>query len=115
MEFSNGPIEPRAPMKPRAERFPIQTALRFRVSGVTEWIEGKTINISSTGILFSTPTTMQPDTMLEMQIIFPPEITGGNPANVICTGPIVRTVPAASANSHGTQAAAILRYRLTHD
>ncbi len=115
MEQSNDTAQPRKPLKPRAERFPIQTALRIRESGSTEWIEGTTVNISSTGILFSAPTTLPLDTMLEMAIIFPAEITGGTSANVICSGPIVRTAPADSPNSPGAQAAAILSYHFTHE
>ncbi len=112
----NSPEDPEtqpANLKPRARRFPIETPVRYRESGRTEWNEGTTINISSSGVLFRCAAALEPKKMLEMQIVFPAEITGGDPANVVCTGPVVRAVPASSADSLPSQAAAILHYRFT--
>ncbi len=103
-----------AGLKPRAQRFPIVTPLLYRESGRPDWNEGTTINISSSGILFSCTSTLQPSTMLEMQIIFPSEITGGIPASVTCVGPVIRTVPQSSPDSLPAQATAILHYRFAH-
>jgi len=101
--------------KPRAERFPIQAQMRFREKGEPGWNEGTTLNISCTGILFRTPRALHPNTVIEMQILFPTEITGGIPANVLCWGPIVRSQAPAGLNQDPAQAAAILSYRFTHD
>ena len=98
-------------LKPRAQRFPIQTPLRYRESGASDWIDSRTINISRSGLLFHAPVALAPKTMLEMQILFPSEITGGSPANVVCLGPVVRTEPSAVPDVHPSLAAAIMQYR----
>lgn len=102
-------------MQPRAQRFPIQTPLRYRPRGGTGWIESRTINISRSGLLFHAPDALDPKTVLEMQILFPTEITGGNPANVVCWGPVVRTEPPMPPETHPAVAAAIVQYRFTRD
>jgi hypothetical protein len=114
-ELSCAPGGQQGPQKPRAERFPIQTQMRFREKGEPGWNEGTTLNISRSGILFRTPRALQPNTVIEMQILFPAEITGGIPANVLAWGPIVRAQAPAGPNQDPAQAAAILSYRFTHD
>ncbi len=109
-----GPDPQPSNLKPRAQRFPIETPLRYRESGRAEWNEGTTINISSSGVLFRCAAVLEPKTMLEMQIVFPSEITGGVPANVVCVGPVIRSVPVSSPDSLPSQAAAIVHYRFTH-
>lgn len=78
-------------VKLRAQRFPIRTALRYRRRGETAWSEGTTVNISRTGVLFRTEEKMEPETVLEMQIVFPSGITAGATTHVICWGPVIRT------------------------
>jgi hypothetical protein len=102
-------------LQPRAQRFPIQTPLRYLASGATDWVESRTINISRSGLLFHAAETLDLNTVLAMQILFPAEITGGNPANVICLGPVVRTESLLAPGSPGVVAAAIVKYRFTHD
>ena len=101
--------------RPRAQRFPIQTPLRYRARGATDWIESRTINISRSGLLFHAAETLDLKTVLAMQILFPTEITGGNPANVICLGSVARTESLLAPESPGVMAAAIVGYRFTHD
>ena len=102
-------------LRPRAQRFPIQTPLRYRASGATDWIEGRTINISRSGLLFHAAEALDLKTVLAIQILFPAEITGGSSANVMCLGPVVRTESIFSPESPGVMAAAIVGYRFTHD
>jgi hypothetical protein len=92
----------------RAERFLIEAALRYRASGDDAWHEGKTLNISRTGVLFKTSKGLHAKTMLEMRIVFPAEIYGGTPADLVCWGPIVRIQ---QSDASSVIAAAILRYR----
>jgi hypothetical protein len=99
----------------RAPRFAIQMPLRFRASGATEWHEGKSINVSRTGILFQSDIDLLPNTLLEMQLILPPEIVGKANVNVLCWGPVVRMVVPISAKEQTTSAAVILRYRFASD
>jgi hypothetical protein len=95
----------------RAPRFTIQMPLRFRESGAPEWHEGKSINISRTGILFQSDTDLPPNTLLEMKIMLPPEIVGKANVNVRCWGPVVRMIVPDSEQGQTTSAAVILRYR----
>jgi hypothetical protein len=99
----------------RAPRFAIQMPLRFRESGATEWHEGKSVNVSRTGILFQSGIDLLPNALLEMQILLPPEIVGKANVNVRCWGPVVRMVVPNSAKEQTTTAAVILRYRFTND
>jgi hypothetical protein len=104
------PVYPR-----RATRFPIQTSVYYRESGEIAWHKGTTVNISRSGVLFQAEGDLVPQTMLEMRIVFPFEITGDVSANVICWGPVVRNAQLASVEGQASLAAAILRYRFLHD
>ena len=97
-------------LQPRASRFAIHTPVRYREAGAAAWHEGKSVNISRTGILFHAGQRLEPKTMLEMRIIFPPELTGKHVANVVCWGPVIRIEEPADASLSGI-AAAIVRYR----
>ena len=99
----------------RPGRFPIQTPLHYRKSGELEWHRGTTINISRSGVLFRADHDLEPETVLEMRIVFPAEVTGEAPARVLCWGPVVRKEPPADAGSRPALAAAIVRYRFSHD
>ena len=112
---SNGAPLPPVSLKPRAQRFPIQTPVRYRESGQTAWSEGVTVNISRSGVLFRAPEVPEPKTVLEMQILLPAEVTGGMAANVVCLGPVVRAEPPLTSEDRPAVAAAILQYRFTHD
>jgi hypothetical protein len=84
-------------LKPRAQRFPIRVPLEYRTSGETAWTVGKTINISCTGVLFSSPKGVEPETSLAMKIRFPAKLTGSSPVNLVCYGHVVRKDPSQSA------------------
>jgi hypothetical protein len=98
-------------LQPRAPRFPIQTPLLYRRSGGEDWIESRTINISRSGLLFRANDTFELKTTIEMQILFPTEITGGIPANVICWGTVVRTERPSPPEKRPAMAATIVQYR----
>jgi hypothetical protein len=99
----------------RAPRYAIQTAIRFRESGTADWHEGKTVNISRTGILFESDLNLAPRTLLEMQIILPNQIADETQANVLCWGPVVRLASIIEETGNSELAAAILRYRFGHE
>jgi hypothetical protein len=54
-------------------------------------------------------------TLLELRILFPADIAGENPANVICWGPVVRTKPPKFHDRQPELAVSILRYRFTRE
>ena len=72
----------------RARRFPLTLPIRCRRPGEEGWMEGVTINISSSGVLFRTREPLDVDTQVEMRIVL-----GESPAQageLQCDGHIVR-------------------------
>lgn len=113
--MQNNPGQEHGSYRPRAERFPIRTSLRYRESGESAWSEGTTLNISRSGVFFRAEREVDPKTVLEMRIQFPAEVVGEAPANVLCWGPVVRTVPPESPHGLPAVAVEILRYRFARD
>lgn len=100
--------------KPRPPRFPIRTVFRYRESGASLWRRGMTIDISRSGVLFCAEYGLPPKTVLEMQIAFPPEMTGNVGARILCCGPVVRSMPGTQASAQPCIAAAFFNYRFAH-
>jgi hypothetical protein len=99
---------------PRAERFAIETTIRYRNVGQNAWYQGKTENISGSGVLFRVKDLVAPKTRVEM--IFPLLIKGSGAcgANVRCIGRIVRKVPPVGPKGETGLAATIEEYLLLH-
>lgn len=95
----------------RAQRFAIQTSLRYRVSGQMNWYEGRTENISRSGVLFRGEHLVEPNTPVEMRFVLPAEISDRVSAEVTCRGYIVRKVLPSGTETFPALAAAILAYR----
>jgi hypothetical protein len=75
----------------RAQRFPLHIPIQYRRSDPSAWHESKTVNISRTGILFTTDQVLAPHTALEIQVRFP------TAAVLSCQGSVVRTPESACA------------------
>jgi hypothetical protein len=73
----------------RAFRFGLRLPLRYRSKAGTQWREGRTENISRSGVLFRTDDVLDVDTRLEMNFVLP---VGSNPPLIVCRGHVVRTV-----------------------
>jgi hypothetical protein len=97
---------------PRAPRFEIRIPLKYRPSGATDWREGRTENISRSGVLFRTDHLMPLQTPIEFLMALPDPIADG--ATVICRGFVVRTEPPNPDDPRPAVAATIAGYRLTH-
>lgn len=69
----------------RAQRYPLSYSLHYLKSGISEWREGRTINISRTGILFSAGEVLPVDSELEIRVQFPMDAT------LSCLGSVVRS------------------------
>jgi hypothetical protein len=108
-------ISSQSELTPRAFRYSIYVPMRFREKGTTEWHEGKTVNISRTGVLFQSQMNLPPQSLLEMQITLPHELRGEPPASVRCWGPVVRSEPTIAAKGIIGLAASIRRYRFSHE
>jgi hypothetical protein len=69
----------------RAQRFPIHIPLRYRMSGMPDWREARTLNISRTGILIRADEAPQAESALDIRLRFPLNV------NVSCHGSVVRS------------------------
>jgi hypothetical protein len=79
------------PEIPRARRYEIGTAIRFRVRGEREWQEGLTENISVSGLLIRSGRALDPRTAIEMRFFLPVELDGECAAEVFCRGFVIRS------------------------
>ena len=98
---------------PRAQRFSIQTPLKFRASGEIDWKEGETVNISRTGVLFRSRSGMAVRAPVEMSFVLPTEVARPSGATVLCQGEVVRTVVRPERDDIIAVAAKILDYQLS--
>jgi len=98
----------------RAQRFQLHLPLKYRRLDEDQWHEGETRNISRSGLLFQAEDLLQPNVILEINLVLPSEIAGLSPTEVVCRGEVVRTE-----NPNGEQfppalAAKILQYHFQH-
>jgi CheY-like chemotaxis protein len=100
----------------RAQRFQLQLPLKYRRIDEQKWHDGKTRNISRSGMLFQAEDVdiLQPNVVLEINLVLPAEIAGLSPTEVVCRGEVVRTVTAAGDEMPPALAAKILQYRFQH-
>jgi two-component system, cell cycle sensor histidine kinase and response regulator CckA len=98
----------------RAQRFQLQLPLKYRRLGEEKWHEGQTRNISRSGLLFQAEDQLQPNVVLEINLVLPSEIAGLSPTEVVCRGEVVRTVMAHGEKVAPALAAKILQYRFQH-
>jgi len=100
-----------AAMLSRAQRFVVQLPIRYKKIGGRRWFEGKTENISRSGILFRAERVLKLRTAIQMSFTLPVWGKGDGPGEVLCRGSVVRTV-AAVATNRPCVAASIQRYRI---
>ena len=98
----------------RAQRFQLHLPLRYRRLGETQWHEGKTQNISRSGLLFQADQALQLHSQLEINLVLPAEIAGVSSTEVVCRGEVVRTVESPEQSLSPALAARILQYHFTH-
>jgi two-component system, cell cycle sensor histidine kinase and response regulator CckA len=98
----------------RAQRFQLHLPLKYRRLGEKNWHEGKTENISRSGMLFQADELLQPSAQLEINLVLPAEIAGLSATEVVCRGEVVRTVQTNGGTVHPALAARILQYHFQH-
>lgn len=77
----------------RSDRFPIERDVRFRVlnkRGGEETGDGKTLNISSSGILFTSQHLLIPGRRLELSVSWPVPLNDLVPLKLVAKGRVVR-------------------------
>ena len=67
----------------RAQRFPLSVDMLFRKSGMSYWQDGKTVNMSRTGILFQTDEMPSKDSVLDLRVSLPSKVTLSCQATVV--------------------------------
>lgn len=98
----------------RAQRFQLHLPLRYRRIGETQWHAGTTENISRSGLLFQADDVLQPNALLEINLVLPAEIAGLSGTEVVCRGEVVRTVERRGQTINPALAARILQYHFQH-
>jgi hypothetical protein len=76
-----------------SDRFPIEREVRFRVlnkRGGEEAGEGKTLNISSSGVLFTSGRLLLPGRRLELAISWPVQLNNQVALKLVARGRVVR-------------------------
>ena len=78
----------------KTSRFPIIREIRYRVSTRDNLFEagvGSTVNISSSGVLFSTEKPLLPGRRVEVAISWPAELNRNTALKLVARGRVVRT------------------------
>jgi PilZ domain len=81
------------PDRRETSRFPVREDVRYRVlhsKSVQVSGSGKTLDMSSGGILFTTSEKLQPGRMVEVSVNWPARLDGTCPLQLVATGRIVR-------------------------
>lgn len=76
-----------------SDRFPIEREVRYRVlnkRGGDEQGDGRTVNMSSAGILFTTEQMMLPGRRLEVSINWPAQLNNKCALKLVARGRVVR-------------------------
>ena len=99
--FNTGSIrefEPTGELAPVAERrskvrFPIELDVRFMPSKTGAYNTGRTVNISSSGLLIRSASVVGHGTALHIMIQWPYTLDGKIPLQLVATGVVVRSTP----------------------
>jgi hypothetical protein len=97
--------EPEAVERRTAVRFPIEQEVRYKIfnRSTIEVGRGRTINMSSTGVLFTTERRLAAGERIEVSVNWPAQLDHKCPLKLVTTGRVVRSEP-------GRAAIAIERY-----
>ena len=99
---------------PRAPRFSVPIAVLYRTRGDTTWLEGRTENISKSGVLVVADRRMPLQAQIEMLLNIPPELPSPFTGTTICRGRIVRAVEPSALQDRPAFAATIVEYETSH-
>lgn len=83
-----------------SDRFPIEREVRYRVlnkRGGDEAGDGRTINISSSGVLFTSNQILLPGKRLELSISWPAQLNNKCALKLVARGRVIRFEPGMAA------------------
>ena len=79
-------------MGERAERFRVRYPIKYRIAGEERWSVGETVNVSRSGLLFTTARSLPVGSSIELVILLDDSHGHRRPGlGVVCSGSIVRT------------------------
>jgi len=97
---------------PRARRYALQLLLRYRTTATAEWQDGRTENISSSGVLFEGAAGLELNDVVEMNMAMPSTVDD-TPSQLVCVGRVVRHDGSRDASRRPSFAIAISDYRIS--
>lgn len=94
-----GPVIKPSSERRQADRFPLDREVRFRVldRSAEEAGVGRTLNMSSGGVLFATDQTLVPGRRVELSISWPAQLNDSCPLKLVARGRVVRTEESSAA------------------
>ena len=75
---------------PRATRVSLPMSIMFRRSGEEDWLPGKVVNLSESGVLFG-PTELEPGTSIEVLLSPPIQVGSLATGKQVCAAEVVRS------------------------
>ena len=94
---------------PRATRYALPIPVFYRASGEATWAEGRTENISESGLLVRGDREVPPNAAVELLLTIPSNLRAPFVGTTVCEARIVRTVPADPLENRCIFAAAIVK------
>ena len=74
---------------PRADRIALPIPIMYRRSGEEDWLSGKVVNLSESGVLFG-PTELKPGTSVEVLLSPPIQVGSLASGKQVCAAEVVR-------------------------
>jgi len=74
---------------PRAARVSVPIPIMYRRAGEEDWLSGKVVNLSESGVLFG-PTELRPGTMVEVLLSPPIQVGSLATGKQVCAAEVVR-------------------------
>lgn len=102
-------------MVARAQRFPIQAIMHYRVIGEDRWYVGTVDNMSSTGVLFHGERVIGVDSSVEVTVNIPGSLAAGHSSKMVSRGRIVRVSRNDIDPGYAVMAAELYRLRILRD
>jgi hypothetical protein len=92
---------------PREPRRILQVPVRYRPEGDEAWRDGRSENISRSGVLFRADSFVSPETLIEILLTLGGEVGEGSPGTLVCLGRVVRIEAGGENDRRGAIAATI--------
>ena len=96
----------------RASRFALRLPVRYRLAGDPRWCQGRTENISYSGVLFRAEELINVNTPIELRVALSADTRERPHPEVFCHARIVRAVPPTHADPRPALAVRIEQYQL---